>query len=180
MLEAAEQIAGAIPGAQFFLPKAPTVDRELVDFHLAGSTVEVKVLDSFRYNIRAAADFALVASGTATLETGLLGCPMVILYRVAWPTYLILKQLATVPYVGLINLVAEEPVVPELLQDRCTAENVAAEALRILGDAEAIGRTRARLSAVREKLGGPGASRRVAEVVCEVVGALPAIAPRGA
>lgn len=177
MLEAAEKIVGAMPGVQFFLPRAPTVDRELVDFHLAGSTVEVRVLDSFRYNIRAAADFALVASGTATLETGILGCPMIILYKVAGLTYLIGKRIAKVPYVGLINLVAEELVVPELLQDQCTPENAAAQTLRILGDPDEIRRTRSQLSRVREKLGGPGASRRVAEVVCALAGVAPAAAP---
>lgn len=171
MLEAAEKIAAAIPGAQFFLPKAPTVEAGLVAEHLARAGVEVTVLDSLRYNVRAAADFALVASGTATLETGLLGCPMAILYKVSPLTYLIGRSLAQVRHIGLINLVAEDSVVPELLQDACTADHAAREAIRALSDPEELGRTRAKLAAVREKLGGPGASRRVAEIVCEVAGA---------
>jgi lipid-A-disaccharide synthase len=177
MLEAAAKIREALPEVQFFLPKAPTVDDELIREHLGRSEVEVRVLDSFRYNIRAAADFALVASGTATLETGILGCPMVILYRVSALTAAIGKVLAKVRYVGLINLVAEELVAPELLQEHCNADEAAAHAIRILSDPEEMKRVREQLAGVRSKLGDPGASRRVAEVVCELAGVAP---PSGA
>jgi lipid-A-disaccharide synthase len=177
MLDAAERIADAIPGAQFFLPKAPTLDDELIQRHLEKSRVEVKVLDSFRYNIRAAADFALVASGTATLETGLLGCPMAILYKVSPVTYFLGKRLSRVPYVGLINLVAEEKIVAEFLQHECTAENASEHAIRNLSDDDELSRTRSKLAQVREKIGGPGASLRVAEVVCEVADAAIAAGP---
>lgn len=171
MLGAAERIAEAVPGTQFFLPKAPTLDVELIEGHLAGAKVEVKVLDSFRYNIRAAADFALVASGTATLETGILGCPMAILYRVSALTYFIGKRVVNVPFLGLVNLVAEEQLAPEFLQSECTPENVATHVIEMLSDDKALAETRQKLGRVREKLGGPGASRRVAEVVCELAGA---------
>lgn len=180
MLGAAERIADAIPGAQFFLPKAPTLDDELIQGHLAKTDLEVKVLDSFRYNIRAAADFALVASGTATLETGILGCPMAILYRVSPLTYWIGKRVVKVPFLGLINLVAEEQLAPEFLQDDCTAEKVGDHTVRMLSDPEALAATREKLGRVREKLGGPGASRRVAEVVCDLADSGPAEAEAGA
>ncbi len=178
MLKAAEQISAALPGAQFFLPKAPTLDDELIQRHLEGSPVEIKVLDSFRYNIRAAADFALVASGTATLETGILGCPMAILYKVSALTYFLGKRLSKVPFVGLINLVAEEKIAPEFLQHECTAENASEFAIRMLSNEGELSQTRTRLAQVREKLGGPGASHRVAEVIYEVADAPVAAQPK--
>jgi lipid-A-disaccharide synthase len=120
MLEAAAKSAMPCPTSSFSCPRLPTLDDELIREHLVRSEVEVRVLDSFRYNIRAAADFALVASGTATLETGILGCPMVILYRVSALTAAIGKVLAKVRYVGLINLVAEELVAPNCFRNTAT------------------------------------------------------------
>ena len=165
MLEAAEKIQAEDPNVQFVLPLASTVKRERVDGHLASAHVDVKVVNSYRYNVRSVMDMALVASGTATLETGLLQCPMVILYRVAYPTWLMAKMLVKVPYAGLINIVAGDMVVPELIQDMCTAQNAADRCLRILSDPAEVKRIKYQLAGVKEKLGGPGASRRAAESI---------------
>lgn len=165
MLEAGEKIREAVPNLQFVLPRASSVELSQIEGHLARASLDVKVVDSFRYNVRKAMDFALVASGTATLETGLLGCPMVILYRVSYPSWFIAKMLIKIPYAGLVNIVADDMVVPELLQDKCTAENVSEHCIRILCDGDEVTRIRYQLDRVREKLGGPGASRRAAEHV---------------
>ncbi len=174
MLEAAQKIQAQDPRVQFVLPRAATIRGEQIDRHLAASSVEVKVVDSFRYNVRGAMDFALVTSGTATLETGLLLCPMVILYRVAYPTWLLAKLLVQVPYIGLINIVSGDMVAPELLQDQCTGGNVADRALRIMGDPDEMRRIRHQLERVKERLGGPGASRRAAQATLELAGLSPA------
>jgi lipid-A-disaccharide synthase len=168
MLEAAEKIQAARPDVQFVLPKASSVKREQVDAHLARANVEVKVIESHRYNVRAMCEFALVASGTATLETGLLLCPMAIMYKIAYPTWLIAKMVVKAPYIGLINIVAGDMVVPELIQDQCTAENAAERCLKTLSDPAEIERIQYQLGAVKERLGGGGASRRAAEVVAEL------------
>jgi len=165
MLEAAEKIQAEEPNVQFVLPLASTVKRERVDGHLASAHVDVKVVNSYRYNVRSVMDLAIVASGTATLETGLLQCPMVILYRVAYPTWLMAKMLVKVPYAGLINIVAGDMVVPELIQDMCTPQNAADRCLRILSDPAEVERIKYQLAGVKEKLGGPGASRRAAESI---------------
>jgi len=169
MLEAAEKIQAAMPDVQFVIPRATSVKPELIDHLITMAQVPVKVIDAYRYNMRAAMDLAVVASGTATLETGLLGTPMIIIYKVAYLTWLIGKYLVKIPYIGLINIVAGDMVVPELIQEQCTPQNIADRSLKILGDPREIERVKYQLTKVREKMGGRGASRRAAEVILELL-----------
>jgi len=168
MLEAAERIQAQMPETQFVIPRAASVRIEHINRHLANYSVNVKVVDSFRYNVRSTMDFALVASGTATLETGLLLCPMLILYKTSWLTWFLGKMLVNIPYIGLINIVAGDMVVPELLQDQCTAMNTAERTLQILNDPQEVARIKYQLSRVKEKMGGRGASRVSAEKIIEL------------
>jgi lipid-A-disaccharide synthase len=168
MLEAAEKIHAAMPNTQFVIPRASTVKPEIIDHLLTMAQVQVKVVDAFRYNVRSAMDFAIVASGTATLETGLLGCPMVIIYRAHYLSWLIGKSLVKIPYIGLINIVAGDMVVPELLQEQCTPENIAEHVLRILGDPREVERVKYQLEKIKEKMGGAGASEKVATIVLDL------------
>lgn len=170
MLRAAEMIHARDPQTQFVIPRAATIRREHLDRYLAACKVEVRVVDSFRYNVRNAMDFAIVTSGTATLETGLLLCPMVILYRVSALTWFIGKLVVNIPYIGLINIVAGDLIAPELLQDRCTPELVAERSMEILSNPAEIERIKGQLARVKEKMGGPGASRKAAECVLELAG----------
>jgi lipid-A-disaccharide synthase len=170
MLETAEKIQAEHPGVQFVLPRASTVKPEIVDHLLTMAQVQVKVIDAFRYNMRAAMDLAIVASGTATLETGLLGTPMIIIYKVAWLSWLIGKNLVKIPYIGLINIVAGDMVVPELLQEQCTPQNIADRCLTILRDGRERERILYQLGKVKEKMGGKGASMRVAKAVMDLIG----------
>lgn len=165
MLEAAEKIKARMPQVQFVVPRATTVRPELIDHLLTMAQVEVRVIDAYRYNVRAALDLAIVASGTATLETGLLGTPMLITYKVSPLSWLIGKSLVRIPYIGLINIVAGDMVAPELLQEQCTPQNIADRVIKILSDPREVERVKYHLSKIREKMGGPGASRRTAEIV---------------
>ncbi|MCL5269011.1 MAG: lipid-A-disaccharide synthase [bacterium] len=168
MLEAAEKIQAQAPDVQFVIPRATTVRPEIIDHLLTMAHVPVKVVDAYRYNVRAAMDLAIVASGTATLETGLLGTPMIIIYKVGFFSWLIAKGLVKIPYIGLINIVAGDMVVPELLQDQCTPQNIADRSLKILGDPREIERVKYQLAKVREKMGGRGASAQTAEIVLDL------------
>ncbi|HEX5635415.1 MAG TPA: hypothetical protein VFX50_19365, partial [Gemmatimonadales bacterium] len=117
-----------------------------------------------------AADAAIAKSGTTTLEAALADTPMVVAYRVGAVTAWLSRRLLTVPYVSLVNLVAERGVVPELLQERATARGLAA-AVRPLLDpvsAEAVAQ-RAGLAQVRARLGTPGAAGRVAEMAAALL-----------
>jgi lipid-A-disaccharide synthase len=113
----------------------------------------------------------MVASGTATLETGLMAVPMVIAYRISALNYFLLtKVVRGVKDVGLVNIVAGRRIVPELVQTDSTAGNMADEVAAFLNDADYHARTRSDLIAMRSRLGDAGASKRAAAVVREFLG----------
>lgn len=167
MIQAAEIIKEKNPQARFLLPLAPTIGREEVQGLLGGFSA-VTVIEGKTYEAISAADLAIVASGTATLETALLGKPMVIVYRVSAPTYWIGRMLIRVKCIGLANIVAGRKVVPELIQKDACGEKIAAEALKILSDSTYRENMTAELSAIRGKMGNAGAATRVAQMVLEL------------
>jgi lipid-A-disaccharide synthase len=129
----------------------------------------VQIIQGDTYNLVHASDLALVASGTATLETALLERPMVIMYRLAPLTYALARLLVRVPYIGMPNLIAERRVVPELIQGEVTPTHIAAEATRLLTDAQAYSVAQEGLREVRQRLGGGGAAERAATLVVEML-----------
>ncbi len=150
----------ARPEVQWVLPVAPTLEAAFVASHLGGAPV--KLVEGLTYAARAHADAALVASGTATLETALLGTPFGIVYRLQALTYLLARWLVSVPHFGLANVVAGREVAPELLQGEVTPARLGTLLTRLLDPAEAP-KLRAGLAEVRGRLGAPGAADRVAE-----------------
>lgn len=148
------------PEVQWVLPVAPTLDPAFIREHLGGAPV--LLLQERTYAARAYANAALVASGTATLETALLGTPFVIVYRLNALTYQVARRIVKVPHFGLANVVAGREVARELLQDEVNPERLSQELTRLLDPDEAL-RIRAGLSEVRGRLGPPGAAGRVAE-----------------
>jgi lipid-A-disaccharide synthase len=119
--------------------------------------------------VLSSADIALTASGTATVQSALHDTPMVIVYRVSAITYRLARRLVTVDTFGMVNIIAGEKIVPELIQDALTPEAVAAEAVSMLTDPARHARIRQGLARVRQRLGGPGASRRAAEAILAVL-----------
>jgi lipid-A-disaccharide synthase len=111
-----------------------------------------------------AADVAAVTSGTATLETAIIGTPLVIVYKTSPLNYKLLRPLISVEHFGLINLIAEERLAQELIQDEFTKETLADELFRLL-EPEANRTMRERLQLATEKLGHGGASKRAAETI---------------
>lgn len=153
------------PDLQFVAALAPALPRAALEIPLAASGV--RILEGETHAALAAADVALVASGTATVEAALTGTPMVVVYRLSSLTYHLGRHFVRVPHVAMANLIAGERVVPELIQRDFTPERVAGEALRLLGpDGDSM---RSRLAVVRERLGHPGASRRAASAVADLV-----------
>ena len=172
-------IGKARPDVQFLLAEAPSLPPAL--FVTALGNRPVRVVSGRTHGIVGAATVALVASGTATVETALLGTPMVVVYRVAPLTYLLGRPFVRVSQFAMVNLIAEKAVAPELIQGDFTAERVAQEALALLGDPERRRRMQDDLGLVRRRLGGPGASDRAAVAVAsELASVRPDIdRPRG-
>lgn len=158
---------------RFRLIQAPTVDPDLVETLLAESEsesesemeLELEVVRSDRFSAIADSHLAVCASGTATLEVGLLGTPLVVVYRIHPVTYWLAQRLVDLPWFSMVNLVLGEGVVPELLQDRASPEGIADEVAGLLGDPGSIDRMRSRLGELRERLGPEGASRHAAREV---------------
>jgi lipid-A-disaccharide synthase len=130
----------------------------------------LRIVEGETYNALAAADAAIVSSGTATVEAALLNVPMVVVYRVSPLTATLAKPLVRTPYFAMVNLIAEKEVVLELVQDGFTPEKVAAETLRLLQDPNARATQRAGLEEVRRRLGPPGAVERAAELIAGLLG----------
>jgi len=169
LLRAAGIIRERFPDVQFALPVAPTLERNFVKRFVDESGVPVTVIDGRVYDVLRASDAAMVTSGTATLETGLMAIPMVIAYRASRITYWIGRLLVSVKNFGLVNIVAGRTVVPELLQDEATPERIAEEIGAIIADPEKHRRITEELVRVRTVLGEGGASRRAAAVVRELL-----------
>lgn len=170
MAGAAEILARDFEGAQFVLPLADTVDPALVEGILRGRTVPVTVLQGQMYDAVGISDAAMVASGTATLETALLGTPMVIAYRISPLTAAVGRRVIRVTHIGLVNLIAGRTLAPELVQESATAPRLAAEVKAILADGRRSDAMRRELAEIRQKLGEPGAARRAASIALGLMG----------
>jgi lipid-A-disaccharide synthase len=169
MLEAAERLRCSHPDAQFVVPVAPTLSHDEIQRYLdRHHSLQVKLVDRTDAAV-GASDVALVKSGTATLEAGLMRRPMVVAYKTSWLTYLVGRMLVKVAHVALVNLLAGRRLVPELLQKEAHPARMAEEVERLLGDRAACELQVAGLVGVRQRLGQPGAAKRVAEEVARYV-----------
>jgi len=178
MLNAAKQLrdwAAPNPPAiistpQFVLPLASTVKREQVEPAIQGAGVDIMIIERDTYNSLGHADFAIVASGTATVETALIGTPMVIVYRGSEVNWRLIRPLINLDTFGMVNLIAGRRIVPELIQHDCTGEKIAAEVQAILSDAGRLAMMREDLQMVRERLQTEGSvPGRAAQAVMRVI-----------
>jgi lipid-A-disaccharide synthase len=171
MLAAAKILSTRFQDLQFILPVAPTLDQGFVRTFVEQCGVPVRIIEGRVYDVLRASDAAIVTSGTATLETGLMTIPMVIVYRISAITYSILTRLvhAGLKHVGLVNIVADERLVPELIQEEATPRHMADAIARMLTDPVYYDQIRVGLVRVRKRLGDAGASVRAAAVVKELL-----------
>ena len=159
-------------GASFCLiqPVTDTVDSDLLAGILARAPkLSVKLVKEPPYNALAASDAAAISSGTATVEALLTATPMVTVYRVSAASWAVGRLLVRTPHYSMVNLIAGERLVPELIQGRFTAENLVTELGGLLSDKESRGRIQHRLGEVRSRLGSPGAIGRAAASVAAVL-----------
>ncbi|MBN1475010.1 MAG: lipid-A-disaccharide synthase [Syntrophaceae bacterium] len=168
MMQAAQILKKNIKNAQFILPQADTLDEAIIEGIISKYDIEVKVIAGRTYEAISCCDLAVVTSGTATLETGLLGVPMIIVYKVSLLSYLIGRLVINVKNIGLVNIIAGKTVVPEFIQKEANGRKIAAEALAIL-ESERYEQIKKELSAISAKMGKPGAAARTAQIACSMV-----------
>jgi len=165
MLSIAERIKQKKQDVQFILPTiSKTVDTMLLE------SKDVKVIYQQTSDGINIADFAIAASGTVTLETAILGTPFVILYKIALLSYLIIKRLVKLPYIGLVNIVRGKKVIPEYIQFSIKPERIAQEIVKILGNKKYAEIIKEELKKTREMLGEKGASKNAAAIIAEEIG----------
>jgi lipid-A-disaccharide synthase len=165
LCEAAALIAAQKPDTQFILPMALGMDRRLIESIVQARPITLVTSDT--YNAIRYSRAAIVASGTATLETALLGTPEVIVYRISRATWFLGKFLLKVRLFGIVNIILGEEVVPELFQDKMTPEAVSRMALRLMDDVWLQSRIRGNYEKLRRQLGSGKVAERVADVIAD-------------
>lgn len=169
MIKSVEILSAHFPKLLCILPVAPTISDAQILSYIENSMVDIKLTRNDIYGSLSVCDLVFVASGTATLETAMMNTPMVILYKVSLFTYLIGRIVVKVPYIGLVNLVAGDGVVPELIQKDANPQRLADEALLILNDDISRAEMTEKLKEVKNALGMGGASKRTAEIAIEMM-----------
>jgi len=164
MLQAAQQLKR--DGWQVVLLKASTIDRSDLEQASGNRALPVALIEADAYNLLHAADVGVIASGTATLEAALLGCPHVILYRFSFFTYLIAKLVIGRRILGLPNVILGRQLFPELLQRDVTAANIVRSVQRIRDDRTLFDQA---VKELRAAMGSPGASRRAAAELVDLM-----------
>ena len=171
LLKTVQQIRDRFPLIQVLLAQAHSLSDSVIHEILEYSGQPVRVVKGQANEVMAASDLLLVTSGTATLQAALIGTPMVVVYRASPLTYQIAKCLVKIPYISLVNILAGKEIVPELIQNRMTADRIAQEALAILRDPDRRDAMKQAFQAIRVSLGTPGASKRAAQFILTETGA---------
>ena len=169
MLAAGKLLQDKVEGLQFVVPKASTIDKHMLEEAAREANLEVHIGEERVYDMMNIADAAICASGTATLETALMGVPTLLVYRVNALTYWLSKILVHLDSIGLPNIISGHRIMPELWQDEVTPENIEAAVLPWLVDAAAAEEARHLMAGVRCQMGEAGAVRRTAEIISEFV-----------
>ena len=162
MVEAVELMKKELPDLQTVTGISPTLNENIYSSIEAGKDL---IHSNDIYDVMQHSAVLFVASGTATLESACLGTPMIIVYKVSPISWFLGKLLVKLKNIGLVNIVAGEKIVPEILQSEVTATRLASEGLSLLGDKTLMEDTRKKLLMVKESLGKTGASQRAAELI---------------
>jgi lipid-A-disaccharide synthase len=167
LCETAKLICKQKPDTQFVVPMASGLHRRSVENIIRAQPITIVTNDT--YNAVRYARAAVVASGTATLETALLGTPEVIVYRISQASWLVGKALLKVRLFGIVNIILGEEVVPELFQERMTPEEVSKITLRLMDDVWIQSRIRGNYEKLRRQLGSGNVSDRVVDAVAKLI-----------
>ena len=169
LLASADLLQKEIPNLQFVIPLAPGISPATLSPWMRNVGPLIKVVEGQTYDAMNLSELLITASGTATLEGAILGKPMIIIYKVSSPSYWVGRALIRVDHIGLVNLVAEKEIAPELIQKEVNPRRIADEAFRILKDPLLSRKMSDSMGEVRQKLGEPGAAQRAARIVTSLL-----------
>ena len=169
MVETAELLGSRIRNLRVMLGLASTLKKERVQTILDQFKSRVEIVEDLTYDLMKHSDVLLVTSGTATLESAILGTPFLVLYKTSFWTYLFAKSLVSIPNVALANVVAGKRIVPEYIQSKAVPKDVAEETYDILSTKQRYKSIQNELSSVKEKIGEAGASKRAAQIINEII-----------
>ena len=172
MLDAVKILKQKRPELDFAIPRAATIAKEILEDSVRQAGLNIRLIEGHNYDVMSVADLAIVTSGTVTLEAAMCGLGCEILYKSSPVSFWIAKRVVKIPNIGLPNIVAGRQIEPELLQDDCTPDKIASTALELL-EPERFAQLQRDLLEVKEKLGEPGAVKRVAELVLRMAGQNP-------
>ena len=161
----AQLIRDRLGKVQFIVSKRPDKGIELYESALKSSGLDYRIVEGDLHNIVAASDFVISSSGTATLETTIIGTPYILMYKAHFLSYLLWNLVVVDRFFGIANIVAKREVAPEFLQYRATPRNIGGKAVELLTDPAKLTAMRAELRAVKDTLGAPGASLRAARAI---------------
>ena len=164
MLRSADLISNEVENVEFTLACSPTIPDELVEEYRKTSPVPFEVAHGKAHDVMQQSELLLATSGTTCLEAGILQTPMVVLYRVGWPSLLLFALLKQIDMYAMPNILCKRRVVPEMMQWNCTPDKVARAALDLI-QGDKLETMSEELAEVREHLGGAGASARAAEEI---------------
>ncbi len=170
MLKSAQILSQRQKDLKFLISLAPSLERSLIDkiFAQYPSEADIEIVNGTT-PVFEKASLVVAASGTVTLETALSGTPLMVMYKVSPLSYRIGRALIKVSHISLVNLVAGRGIVPELIQDQASPENIADTVMNMLGDPDGLRQLSKTLSGLRHLLGGSGASGRVAEIAMNML-----------
>ena len=165
MINASKIIQKTLKEAQFVIAKHKDLPPDLYEKPVKDAGLNIRFSDGDTHNILSASDFAIVASGTATLETAIIGTPFIIVYKGSPLTYIAYLIVRRIPFLGIVNIILRKEAVPELIQSNATPEKIARKAIDIITDERKKNAMRDGFDSIRASLGSPGASIRAAKAI---------------
>jgi len=169
MLKAASIILKESSTAQFLIVKSPQVGWEVFHPITHPFKINMKVIEGQPYDCLNIADFCIVASGTATLETAIMQKPLLIIYKTSLLNYLLYRPLVRIPYIGIVNIIARKKIIPELIQFRVTPDKIAKATMEIISNQTYLQQIRNELASVKSSLGEEGAVSRAAKIIISLL-----------
>ncbi len=165
MLKTSALIHQKIKDTQFVIAKSPQVDFDIYSRIISGANIDLKIIEGKTYDCLNIADFCLVASGTATLETAIMQKPFAVIYKMSLLNYLLYRPQVKVPYIGMVNIVVGKRIVPEFIQFGANPKKISEQVLEILENPSQIEQMKNDLAQVKSLLGEKGASLRAAQII---------------